>query len=108
FSKMLFGGSQSKLNETIRDLTSFATLDEEREYIGDAYYENNWENSDEYEQRLWQVVESKFLSRRIKHDGRNFWFPECLFYRSSRCRDERCGAVPSRYRNPRLPQRPLL
>lgn len=61
FSKMLFGGSQSKLNETIRDLNSFATLEEAREYLSDAYYENNWEKSDEYAQRLWNLVESKFL-----------------------------------------------
>ncbi len=61
FSKMLFGGSQSKLNEAIRDLNSFTTLEEAREYLSDAYYENNWEKSDEYAQRLWNLVESKFL-----------------------------------------------
>lgn len=61
FSKMLFGGSQSRLNETIRELNSFATLEEAREYLSDAYYENNWEKSDEYAQRLWSLVESKFL-----------------------------------------------
>ncbi len=60
FSKMLFGGSQSEMNETIHQLNSFATLEEAKEYLSDIYYQKGWEKADEYAQRLWSLVESKF------------------------------------------------
>ncbi|EJL75151.1 hypothetical protein [Chryseobacterium populi] len=61
FSKTLFGGSQSELNEVITDLNSFRTLEEAKEYLSDLYYARNWGKVDEYAQRLWVLVENKFL-----------------------------------------------
>ncbi len=61
FSKVLFGGSQSDLNEAIRYLNSFSTLEDAKEYLSDLYYERNWSKVDEYAQRLWTLVENKFL-----------------------------------------------
>lgn len=60
FTKTLFGGSQTDLNETVSALNSFKTLDEAKEYLSDVYYRKNWKKADEYAQRLWQLVESKF------------------------------------------------
>ncbi|MBS1571261.1 MAG: hypothetical protein JST62_02545 [Bacteroidetes bacterium] len=61
FSKNLFGGSQSEMNDTINILNSFKTLDEAKEYLSDIYYEKKWEKVDDYAQRLWTLVENKFL-----------------------------------------------
>ncbi|WP_370899078.1 hypothetical protein [Chryseobacterium gossypii] len=61
FSKTLFGGSQSELNEVVADLNSFKTLEEAKEYLSDLYYEKKWNKVDEYAQRLWILVENKFL-----------------------------------------------
>lgn len=61
FSKMLFGGSQSELNEVVADLNSFKNLEEAKEYLSDLYYDKKWEKVDEYAQRLWVLVENKFL-----------------------------------------------
>ena len=61
FSKMLFGGSQSELNQVVTELNRFKTLDEAKEYLSDLYYERNWDKVDEYAQRLWMLVENKFL-----------------------------------------------
>lgn len=61
FSKVLFGGSQSELNEVVSTLNSFKTLDEAKEYLSELYYEKNWKKVDEYAQRLWVLVENKFL-----------------------------------------------
>ncbi|MBT2621487.1 MULTISPECIES: ring-infected erythrocyte surface antigen domain-containing protein [Chryseobacterium] len=61
FSKMLFDGSQSELNTVISDLNSFRTLEEAKEYLSDLYYSRNWRKVDEYAQRLWVLVENKFL-----------------------------------------------
>lgn len=61
FSKMLFEGSQSELNTVISDLNSFRTLEEAKEYLSDLYYSRNWRKVDEYAQRLWVLVENKFL-----------------------------------------------
>lgn len=60
FSKMLFDNSQSELNEVVKKLNSFKTLDEAKAYLSDVYYERNWEKVDEYAQRLWSLVENKF------------------------------------------------
>ena len=60
FSKMLFDNSQSELNEVVKKLNSFKTLDEAKAYLSDVYYEKNWEKVDEYAQRLWSLVENKF------------------------------------------------
>lgn len=61
FTKMLFGGSQSELNEVVNNLNSFRTLEEAKEYLSDLYYSKKWSKVDEYAQRLWILVENKFL-----------------------------------------------
>lgn len=61
FTDTLFKGNQQHLNDTISKLNSFKTVDEAREYLSDIYYQNNWSKHDEYAQRLWSLVESKFL-----------------------------------------------
>ncbi|SEM98189.1 hypothetical protein SAMN05421856_110105 [Chryseobacterium taichungense] len=61
FSKTLFGGSQSELNEVVNNLNSFRTLEEAKEYLSDLYYSKKWNKVDEYAQRLWILVENKFL-----------------------------------------------
>lgn len=61
FSKMLFGGSQTELNDVISELNSFKTLEEAKEYLSDLYYSKNWKKADEYAQRLWVLIENKFL-----------------------------------------------
>lgn len=61
FTKTLFGGSQSELNEAIGVLNRFRTLEEAKEYLSDLYYDRKWSKVDEYAQRLWILVENKFL-----------------------------------------------
>ncbi|WP_347217426.1 hypothetical protein [Chryseobacterium sp.] len=61
FSKMLFEGSQADLNDTVALLNHFRTLEEAKEYLSDLYYERKWSKVDEYAQRLWILVENKFL-----------------------------------------------
>ncbi|NIF05816.1 hypothetical protein F3J23_10200 [Chryseobacterium sp. Tr-659] len=61
FSKMLFEGSQTDLNDTVAQLNHFKTLEEAKEYLSDLYYERKWNKVDEYAQRLWILVENKFL-----------------------------------------------
>lgn len=61
FTKTLFGGSQSELNEVVNNLNSFRTLEEAKEYLSDLYYAKKWSKVDEYAQRLWILVENKFL-----------------------------------------------
>lgn len=60
FSKMLFNGSQTEMNDAVNQLNSFKTLDEAKEFLSDIYYRKNWKKVDEYAQRLWQLVENKF------------------------------------------------
>ncbi|PWN68645.1 hypothetical protein C1631_018385 [Chryseobacterium phosphatilyticum] len=61
FSKMLFEGSQTDLNDTVAQLNQFKTLEEAKEYLSDLYYDRKWSKVDEYAQRLWILVENKFL-----------------------------------------------
>lgn len=61
FTQKLFGGSQTELNETVQTLNSFKTLDEAKEYLSEVYYQRNWKKSEDYAQRLWTLVENKFL-----------------------------------------------
>jgi len=61
FTKTLFGGSQTELNEMVNNLNSFRTLEEAKEYLSDLYYAKKWSKVDEYAQRLWILVENKFL-----------------------------------------------
>ncbi len=60
FTKVLFNGSQTDLNEAVTTLNSFKTLEEAKEYLSDIYYKKNWKKADEYAQRLWSLVENKF------------------------------------------------
>ncbi|UKB79685.1 hypothetical protein [Chryseobacterium sp. MEBOG07] len=61
FSKMLFEGSQIDLNDAVFQLNQFKTMEEAKEYLSDLYYERKWNKVDEYAQRLWILVENKFL-----------------------------------------------
>lgn len=61
FTKMLFEGSQVELNHVINKLNSYKTLEEAKEYLSEVYYERKWEKADEYAQRLWSLVENKFI-----------------------------------------------
>ncbi|WP_312075075.1 hypothetical protein [Chryseobacterium sp.] len=61
FSKTLFGGSQSELNEVVNNLNSFKNVEDAKEYLSDLYYAKKWDKVDEYAQRLWILVENKFL-----------------------------------------------
>lgn len=61
FSKMLFDGSQTDLNETVAQLNQFRSIEEAKEYLSDLYYARKWSKVDEYAQRLWILVENKFL-----------------------------------------------
>lgn len=61
FTKTLFGGSQSELNEVVNNLNNFTNLEDAKEYLSDLYYNKKWSKVDEYAQRLWILVENKFL-----------------------------------------------
>jgi len=61
FSQYLFGGSQSDLNQVVSVLNSFSSLDKAQEYLSDIYYERDWKKVDNYAQRLWTLVENRFL-----------------------------------------------
>jgi len=61
FTKILFEGSQTDLNNAISELNRCRNLDEAKEYLSDLYYEKKWEKVDEYAQRLWLLVENKFM-----------------------------------------------
>lgn len=61
FTKMLFDGSQVELNQMIAKLNAYETLEDAKQYLSDVYYERNWKEADEYAQRLWSLVENKFM-----------------------------------------------
>lgn len=61
FTKMLFAGSQSALNDAVTQLNQCRNIDEAKEFLSDLYYARKWEKVDEYAQRLWILVENKFL-----------------------------------------------
>lgn len=61
FTKVLFNGSQVELNQVVNRLNSYTTLEQAKEYLSEVYYEKGWEKVDEYAQRLWSLVENKFL-----------------------------------------------
>jgi hypothetical protein len=60
FSKSLFGGNDDELKSTIEKLNSFDTLEDAKQYLSEVYYEKDWSKKDEFAQRLWNLVESKF------------------------------------------------
>ncbi|AZI33561.1 hypothetical protein [Kaistella carnis] len=61
FSKSLFNGDVEELKITIDKLNSFGTLEEAKQYLSEIYYKKDWSKSDEYAQRLWNLVENKFM-----------------------------------------------
>lgn len=61
FTKLLFGGSQSDLNHAVAELNRCRNLEEAKEYLSELYYDRKWNKVDEYAQRLWILVENKFL-----------------------------------------------
>ncbi|MNK17795.1 hypothetical protein D3C87_359910 [compost metagenome] len=61
FSQHLFDGSQSELNQVVTVLNSFTSLEKAQEFLSDVYYERDWKKVDSYAQRLWTLVENRFL-----------------------------------------------
>jgi hypothetical protein len=61
FTKVLFNGSQSDLNTSISELNKCKDIEEAKEFLSELYYDRKWEKVDEYAQRLWVLVENKFL-----------------------------------------------
>lgn len=61
FTKVLFAGSQTDLNNAVSELNRCRNIDEAKEYLSELYYDKNWEKVDEYAQRLWVLVENKFI-----------------------------------------------
>ena len=61
FTKLLFKGDEDELRSTINQLNSYKTLDEAKEYLSELYYTKEWKNVDDYAQRLWVLVENKFI-----------------------------------------------
>lgn len=61
FTKSLFAGNDQELKETIEKLNSFDKLEEAKQYLSEIYYKKDWSKVDEYAQRLWNLVENKFM-----------------------------------------------
>ncbi len=61
FSQYLFNGSQSELNDVVNMLNSFTSVEKAQEFLSDIYYEKDWKKVDSYAQRLWTLVENRFL-----------------------------------------------
>ena len=61
FTKVLFNGNETDLKNTIDRLNSFEKMEDAQQYLSEVYYNKNWQKVDEYAQRLWSLVENKFL-----------------------------------------------
>lgn len=61
FTKVLFNGDQDGLKAAVDKLNSFKDLEGARQYLSEIYYQKNWRKNDEIAQRLWNLVENKFL-----------------------------------------------
>lgn len=61
FTKSLFGGNVEELTATIAQLNSFTNLEDAKQHLSDIYHQRNWKHADEYAQRLWSLVENKFM-----------------------------------------------
>lgn len=61
FTKFLFNGNGAELKSTIDRLNSYDKMDDAQQYLSEVYYAKNWQKVDEYAQRLWSLVENKFL-----------------------------------------------
>ena len=60
FTKLLFRGDEEELKTTVDRLNSFTKIEDAKQYLSEVYYEKDWSKVDEYAQRLWDLVESKF------------------------------------------------
>ncbi|MFW2135100.1 hypothetical protein [Soonwooa sp.] len=61
FTQHLFKNSQVELNQVVHKLNEFDNIDDAKEFLSDMYYLRNWEKADSYAQRLWTLVENRFL-----------------------------------------------
>ena len=61
FTKLLFGGDEAELRKMVEQLNSYEHLEDARQFLSEVYYKKDWRNVDEYAQRLWTLVENKFL-----------------------------------------------
>ncbi|WP_051190436.1 hypothetical protein [Kaistella palustris] len=61
FTKLLFNGDEEALRATVAHLNTFENMEDAKQYLSELYYEKDWSKVDEYAQRLWDLVESKFL-----------------------------------------------
>ena len=61
FTKLLFNGNEDELRATVDKLNSFENLEDAKQYLSEVYYTKDWRKADEYAQRLWNLVEHKFM-----------------------------------------------
>ena len=61
FTKLLFNGDADELKSTVDKLNSYDNLEDAKQFLSEVYYQKDWEKVDEYAQRLWNLVENKFL-----------------------------------------------
>lgn len=61
FTKLLFKGEEAELTKTIAQLNSYDNIEDARQYLSELYYAKDWKKADEYAQRLWNLVENKFM-----------------------------------------------
>ena len=61
FTKLLFNGEAEELKNTVDKLNSFNNIEDAKQYLSEVYYQKDWAKVDEYAQRLWNLVENKFL-----------------------------------------------
>lgn len=56
----LFNNDEVEMKYVLERLNEARTLDDAKEYLSDLYYDRDWKPVDEYAQRLWSLVESRF------------------------------------------------
>ncbi len=61
FTKLLFAGDEAELRKTIDQLNSYDKLEDAKNFLSEIYYRKDWSKADEYAQRLWTLVENKFM-----------------------------------------------
>lgn len=61
FLQHLFKGNQEEMEKIILQLNHCKDIDKAKEFLSEVYYQKDWKNVDEYAQRLWTLVENKFL-----------------------------------------------
>lgn len=60
FLKKLFNNDEIEMKYVLERLNEARNLDDAKEYLSDLYYDRDWKPVDEYAQRLWSLVESRF------------------------------------------------